>query len=646
MIPSNSTLQVEGNLPGEKTMMGFDANSIGHLMGVLTDLYSDKVMAVVREYSTNAFDSHRLAGITRPIEVTTPTPLSPMFRVKDYGIGLSLDEIKSIYSMYGASTKRESNDFTGMLGLGSKSALTFTTQFILTSVKDGMKCVVSVSREADGTGAMTVVTHEATNEDSGVEVSVPAKYTPDCKFLNAARTFFSYWKKGTYLLNGSEVESATDGMEEILPGVFVESIFVESRSPLYRRDGLDTIVMGNVAYPFKFSGTIPPWYMVAHVDIGSVDFTPSREALHYTPRTLATIEELSAKVSDRLLEKIQEKIKDSESYTKAMVAFQSLSGMLDQVAASKVMYRGVQVRSKVSLGKLPVLSLGHGRSKYQVSNGVGFDGRPGFIALRIGDKALSNAMKAKIFDWLYETKRFDVSKVILLSDDAPLTDYSPFLDDVPVFSWKDVKLDKKAPARISTESVYVTYRTPEGALGWKRTDKLEQFLGKKFVHYSPRDDIKKACIDTLVHNVDDVVAVMLSAGRHAKLSRITGSVHFNTLLKQELERLRGEMTEMDIIKLNIASGNSLFSYKYISEVSFDDPVINKWFEAAGSELTQAAVLYGKLGGRLTRDIERENPLNNYPLTKCIWWNLPPEEVLNDLVIYINAVYAAQRSKDV
>ena len=643
MLPTKSALQVEGNLPGEKTMMGFDADSVGHLMSVLTDLYSDKVMAVVREYSTNAFDSHRLAGITRPIEVTTPSPLSPMFRVKDYGVGLSLDEIKGIYSMYGASTKRESNDFTGMLGLGSKSALTFTTQFILTSVKNGMKCVVSVSREADGAGAMTVVTHEATNEDSGVEVSVPAAYTPGCKFLNAARTFFSYWKKGTYLLNGSEVESATDGMEEILPGVFVES-----RGPMYRRDGLDIIVMGNVAYPVKFPGTTPPWYMVAHVDIGSVDFTPSREALHYTPRTLATIEELFAKVSDGLAEKIQEKIRNSESYTKAMINFRALYGMLDSSAQSKVMYKGVLLREAVSLGKLPVLSIGRsGRNEYRVSNYVSFEGKPGFIALRIGDRALSSAMKAKIFTWLRETERFDVSKVILLSDEAPLTDHSPFLDDVPVFSWEDVKLKKRAPvSRISTESVCVTYRTPEGAVDWKSTDELEQFLGKKFVHYSPRDDIKKATIDTLVRNVDDVVAVKISAGRHAKLSRITGSVHFKTFLKQELEVLKGEMTETDIIKLNIASHSGIFSQSFVPRVSFDDPEMNNWCEAAESELSTAAVLYGKLGGRLTDDIERESPLNNYHLAKYIGWVRPPEEVLNDLVIYINAAYADRRSKNV
>lgn len=60
----------EGTLGSEdRTRMTFDENSIAHLMSVLTDLYSDPEMAVIREYSTNALDAHRAAGINDPIEV-------------------------------------------------------------------------------------------------------------------------------------------------------------------------------------------------------------------------------------------------------------------------------------------------------------------------------------------------------------------------------------------------------------------------------------------------------------------------------------------------------------------------------------------------------------------------------------------------
>ena len=50
----------DGTLGDEdRTKMTFDENSIAHLMSVLTDLYSDKELAVIREYSTNALDAHK-----------------------------------------------------------------------------------------------------------------------------------------------------------------------------------------------------------------------------------------------------------------------------------------------------------------------------------------------------------------------------------------------------------------------------------------------------------------------------------------------------------------------------------------------------------------------------------------------------------
>ena len=68
-----------------RTAMTFDENSIAHLMSVLTDLYSDKPLAVIREYSTNALDAHRAAGNTAPIEVTLPSTLHGAGRHRLHG---------------------------------------------------------------------------------------------------------------------------------------------------------------------------------------------------------------------------------------------------------------------------------------------------------------------------------------------------------------------------------------------------------------------------------------------------------------------------------------------------------------------------------------------------------------------------------
>ena len=158
MIPNNLLdIKTEGNISGEHISMTIDEGSLQHIMSVLTDLYSDTAMACIREYSTNARDAQIEAGHDGPIDITLPSMLLPVFKVRDYGKGLSLDDIRNVYSKYGASTKRESNGFNGMLGLGAKSALTYTSSFTVVSVNGGYRHVVEVGRDEDGGGYMNII---------------------------------------------------------------------------------------------------------------------------------------------------------------------------------------------------------------------------------------------------------------------------------------------------------------------------------------------------------------------------------------------------------------------------------------------------------------------------------------------------------
>jgi HSP90 family molecular chaperone len=64
-------------------------------------LYSNKIRAIIRELSCNAVDSHVAAGKADiPFEVHLPTIFEPWFAVKDFGIGLTGDQVTSIYTTY------------------------------------------------------------------------------------------------------------------------------------------------------------------------------------------------------------------------------------------------------------------------------------------------------------------------------------------------------------------------------------------------------------------------------------------------------------------------------------------------------------------------------------------------------------------
>jgi hypothetical protein len=297
-----TTLDVDNTLEGESFNMSIDDSALSHIMAVLTDLYSDPMMAVIREYSTNALDAHIEAGIDRPIKVTTPKGDNPLFIIRDYGKGLSIDDIRYIYSRYGTSTKRDSDDVVGMLGLGCKSALTYTPQFMLTSIHNGECIQVSVSRDEHGVGSLTILDQYPTSEDSGVTITIPVSRL-DLKIFNEKiKEFFKFWKSGQVLVDGTEPE-------------FVEGLWITDNIVIVNGNYEDAniIVMGGVAYPVDdikirqllgYTGK----RLVYYVNIGDVHFTPSREALQMTETTKSTITRLIDEVKKEYRSYFENKI--------------------------------------------------------------------------------------------------------------------------------------------------------------------------------------------------------------------------------------------------------------------------------------------------------------------------------------------------
>ncbi len=292
--------------PVESVAMTVDQTALAHIMQVLTDLYSDPALAVIREYSTNAYDSHRAAGITDPIEIELPSSLRPTFVVRDHGVGMSEDTIRDQFSKYGFSSKRESNDEVGILGLGCKSGLTYTNQFTLVSVKDNTKCVVLVTRDDHGVGVLQILdVIDDCGERNGVEIQIPV--SNPTSFAQKATDFFRFWEKGSVLVNGNQPESIFDDPNAMILDedvVIMGARNYNSTAGVGSRIERDYIIMGNIAYPADnrlSNGAVQGNnHVIARVDVGEIDFTPSREALHYSKHTLKTCEFVNNFAKQRL----------------------------------------------------------------------------------------------------------------------------------------------------------------------------------------------------------------------------------------------------------------------------------------------------------------------------------------------------------
>ena len=83
---------------------------------ILSDgLYSDKITAIIRELSCNAYDAQLTAkNMDTPFHIKLPNRPEPNFSIRDYGTGLSDEDIRNIFttstnSLYniGCRCKRE-----------------------------------------------------------------------------------------------------------------------------------------------------------------------------------------------------------------------------------------------------------------------------------------------------------------------------------------------------------------------------------------------------------------------------------------------------------------------------------------------------------------------------------------------------------
>lgn len=108
--------QVVGDI--QQNRVGIDAKNIDFIAVLLTsNLYSQPIASFLRETISNAYDSHREAGTKEPILMLLEGRLydSLTISIRDYGTGVSPERFEQIYRNIGSSTKRESNDFIGML---------------------------------------------------------------------------------------------------------------------------------------------------------------------------------------------------------------------------------------------------------------------------------------------------------------------------------------------------------------------------------------------------------------------------------------------------------------------------------------------------------------------------------------------------
>lgn len=294
---------VTTNVAGD--VINFSIKASSHSFKILSStLYANSIRAIIRELSCNALDSHAVAKNPNPIEVHLPDVLEPWFYVKDYGTGLSSDEVVNIYTTYFSSTKTNDNLQIGALGLGSKSPFAYTDNFTVTTVKDGWRGVYSALINEEGVPGLLLLSEGSTNEPNGVEVRMCVETADFYKFEKEAMYVFRFFEQKPRILNGVRVvQSNNMEVEVVIPDVY------------YIKDGSidnSVAIMGNIPYPIDFKNLNYDSEFAKHfgtnyliqLPIGAVDFQPSREGLKYTNKTVTVLRNILDQLSQGLRDKL------------------------------------------------------------------------------------------------------------------------------------------------------------------------------------------------------------------------------------------------------------------------------------------------------------------------------------------------------
>jgi hypothetical protein len=275
-------------------------------------LYANKIKAIIRELSCNAYDSHVAAGKKDiPFDVHLPNRIEPWFSIRDYGTGLDDTQVKSIYTTYFESTKTHSNEFVGALGLGSKSPFSYTENFSITTIKNGKCWIFSAFVNEHGIPSIASMGVSDTTEPNGVEIKFSVDNQDDIvKFVTEAPNVFIWFEtqpnisgNREYTLSFDYVVKREKNYEEqnIIPGIHVLST---------RGYGTSKALMGNICYPIDVPNaktnltdklhSLLSNNLVMEFNIGELDFQASREGLAYTPLTISSIKNKLQKLSDSL----------------------------------------------------------------------------------------------------------------------------------------------------------------------------------------------------------------------------------------------------------------------------------------------------------------------------------------------------------
>lgn len=406
-------------------------------------MYTNKIGSLVREISCNAIDGHTQAGYPeKPFTIHIPNAIEPWFAVKDEGVGISPENIRTIYSIYGHSTKDQENDSIGAFGLGSKTPYAYTDQFVVISIFDGVKCTYVSVIGNDGLPVMHLQDERDTDEHAGVEVNVTVNNEDFDEFANAVKEQLKFFKVKPNLINNMrelEFASVDDTSEISIQNNLITMYKGSINSPVR---GL-WIIQGGVGYPLNierltgldrnirdFANELKNenGYMV--FPIGQISVTASREDVSYEPETIAIISKRLGEVAASLTDEVIGLLKKEKSLWNRVEIFNNqisvIRTAIRQISDFETLFKGTNpVNGRLVISHDDLNKLGYNISYMEEKEYTtrGFDTKSRMIRKIVGNSPARYSSETQL------ESSFDIDIFIRDTNSKPIARIKHFLDE-------------------------------------------------------------------------------------------------------------------------------------------------------------------------------------------------------------------------
>lgn len=637
-------------------------------------LYEHKIRTLCQEYICNARDAMREVGKGNDFEITIPNALNPVFKVRDFGPGISEERMVNVFILYGSSTKRSDNSQTGGFGIGAKSAWAYTDSFAIVTIVDGIKRSYVAHTGVNNNGRLDLVSTEQTDEPNGTEIQVAVKKEDIEEFKDSIFRAIYFWKEKPILKGTLQTLTLPDsfkvGNVELidrnnLPRFVLEEYWDDSSLAVI--DGIVYTIGSKFRDRCKLLSKLREFAktkLIIHFETGSLEVSASRESIADSQTTINAFEKAAQKALLEMKTHIQERFSKANSTTEFLNTYAELYNNFN-LHETPPSYNGYKVKNKLVFNDnfedvkiTHIHRLGrHGRKVEKITKDLMKDGSERLDIDKLSKVYFLKENENKIIQgrrirsvlsketeiYLIEPKT-SIQLVETIAKDLNLKNFQKieYTIEPREYTQKAKKGENEITihALINLQNLYTN----------KVTLNLNSSYGKKlfYIPIEERANCKSFLTASVKSYIEDTLGAEICFLAKTSIEKIKGKPNY-MLLKNWVENFKPSENDIKRFKDSTKLNRDVFELlKNLSDLK--DPILKELVENYNQVKTTSNYVPQFISERVCkieevknfqlRDIEIKDLIEkNYPLLSIVVsnsWKTGPNQNWDDLKLYLNS----------